>query len=158
MEKEHILVQDESDLTDVVLPFVTVMVDGFVGATVGAGVFVGCDATVGCGAFVGAGVGVLAGIIFAILCFSSSPHFVQVRCFSPAFVTVASRTTCHSLHECPVAGIVFCSTNTSSHTEQWLPSIFPGFVQVAETILSITILCPVAGISSTLLSLHLGRT
>lgn len=40
--------QDESDLTDVVLPFVTVMVDGFVGATVGAGVFVGCDATVGC--------------------------------------------------------------------------------------------------------------
>lgn len=47
--------QDESDLTDVVLPFVTVMVDGFVGATVGAGVFVGCDATVGCGAFVGAG-------------------------------------------------------------------------------------------------------
>ena len=32
------------------------------------------EATVGCGAFVGAGVGVLAGIIFAILCFSSSPQ------------------------------------------------------------------------------------
>ena len=49
---------------------------------------------------------------------------------------------------CPFAGISVCATRTSLQTEQCLPSVLPGSVQVAATAGSTTSVCPFAGISS----------
>ena len=53
-------------------------------------------------------------------------------------------TVSHSPKACPVAGISSCSLNTVPHTEQWLPAVFPAFVQVADILASSTTVCPIA--------------
>ena len=46
---------------------------------------------------------------------------------------------------CPAAGISTCSRRTTLHTEQCFPSVSPLSVQVAGIPLSITSVCPFAG-------------
>ena len=105
---------------------------------------------------------------------ASQPSRWQLRVFSPFSVQVASVVTVQALQSwpsaspsvapqteqvlgsvqlaavqvCPLAGTSVCATRTSLQTEQCLPSVLPGSVQVGSTAASITSVCPLAAISS----------
>ena len=52
-----------------------------------------------------------------------------------------------AVHVCPLAGISVCAMRISLQTEQCLPSVLPGSVQVGSTAASVTSVWPFAGIS-----------
>ena len=72
---------------------------------------------------------------------------VQVKVFTPLSLQVGAVVITPSFQLCPFAGISCCATMTALQTEQCLPSVLPGVVQVGSTAGSMTSVCPFAGIS-----------